>query len=615
MNDSVTQAAKAYLSTPINHTPLIVSVDGTFDSIIEDATNAGMTLTDFVSLDPTAAIVKAQKIWDYWLKVNSSAAIEGMIHTEDGAFKVTRETTKLISERCKEAARQYDMIVKIADSTYVNGEQRKDRLVRTLYNRAVDEGNIKALTYLIDRVDGRPAETSEQTFDYDNAYNVYQVIHGLFDKQLEVLNSGSGTKLICCSRRAGKSHMLCAAVLIEALRKPNTVCIYIGETMELTENIMDSTINVIVDECGLKDKKGRRLNWKSLDNGSKILVRGLSNTKDPDQIRGFKAKVIVIDEFFHLKSELLEYLQREVLQPMQMDYADDYMFLCAGTPPSIKGTFGEFAWKTWDVPHFTWTYKDNPHPVDVASREAYVDRVLKEKGLDRTSTYARREYGGEWIYDEDLLLYPEFHTYNIHEGFPNDYHIDMVLIGIDYGVGDNDSIIGIAWDTAARRGYEFKEDKFNRLDMKDKSISQLEYLKERVRTTWEESLDFFPNMSAHDANKRILWDADDSDQHVTDEFNMNIRLANHPELRLQIANAHKVDKVMMFDKIKDLLRTASLLLIDGGKVASECEKTVLKRGVGGQVYPEVDDKVYHPDLLPPMRYALYNVIGQEAAKR
>ena len=35
----------------------------------------------------------------------------------------------------------------------------------------------------------------------------------------------------------------------------------------------------------------------------------------------------------------------------------------------------------------------------------------------------------------------------------------------------------------------------------------------------------------------------------------------------------------------------------------------MRRGVNGEVYPEVDDSVYHPDLLPALRYAMFNVIG------
>lgn len=419
---------------------------------------------------------------------------------------------------------------------------------------------------------------------------------------------GDGRLLLSDYTVTHNTHMLVAILLIECLRRPNIKCVYIGETMELSEKLIDSAANEIIEKCQLKDKRGRRFNWKKMDNGSEILVRGLSNTKDPDQIRGNKAKVIVIDEFFHLKGDLLEYLQREVLQPMQMDYADDYKFICAGTPPSIKGTFGEYAWRNWEVPKFFWTWEDNPHPVNVEARREYVQKVLDEKGLTWDSPFARREYLGEWCYDDDLLLYPDFHTYDPREAIP-DFTIDQVLFGIDYGVSDNDTLIGIAWSNSENRGYVFHEDKFSRLDIKDRTISQLQYLEAQVKYAWEVALDFFPDLDPKEANKRILWDADDNDQHLTDDMNVNVRLDDYPNLRLNIQNAHKTDKVIMQDKIRDLLRTAGLLLPHGGKTEHECVSTVLKRGPNGQVYPEVDNAVYHPDLLPAMRYALWNVLN------
>ena len=81
------------------------------------------------------------------------------------------------------------------------------------------------------------------------------------------------------------------------------------------------------------------------------------------------------------------------------------------------------------------------------------------------------------------------------------------------------------------------------------------------------------------------------------------------QLDLNIANAHKTDKVIMFDKIRDLLRTGGLLLIADGKTEHEALSTIMKRGPNGEVYAEVDMKAYHPDLLPAMRYALWNAIG------
>ena len=959
IDQSLTATVKAFLEGEVDgyEQPMMIAPD--VDSIYSKSQAAGMTLQQYVQKNPDKAIKEAEASLQQWLEIQSSGSLEGLVQTTNGKYSINRNMAQLLKERVDYAQKMLDKVNEFAYSAFKDGERKKDHLIRTAYQRAVTRGDTRMLIYLMDRVDGRPGESKVVDLDYDNAYNVYQIIHTLFDKQLEVLNSGSGTRIICCSRRAGKSHLLSAACIIEALRIPNTTVIYIGQcwspdtllrkydgslvradsiqvgdlmmddnsepqrvlslasgsdqmyliksrhgdiefecnskhiltvrcaknldkygsnwselyelgkvydipldkfmllplivreafklyreqiqfkeqfhnidpywlglwlgdgdkhsprifigkdeielldwavsyknititqrkqsgsyvnvvnfvkgdstynklaknmrdldlicnkhipqeykvdsvdnrlqllaglidsdgfvsnkslyfdnsnkilvddfielaqslgfgthlytsyrelpvkgvctyyqvklsgllstipckvlrkqtndnfsigykdygfsfdiipleegpysgfvldgsgrclladytvthnTMENTEYIFEAAANKIIDKCKLRDKRGKRLNWKRLDNGSRIHICGLSNTQDPDKILGFGAKVIVVDEFFALKDNLLDYLIKEVLRPMQMDYATEYKFLCAGTPPRIKGTYGEHAWKTWEVPHFFWTYKENPFPVDPALKEKYVNDELAELGLDMTSVYARREYGGEWIYDEDLLLYPEFHTYNPREAVPN-YNIDMVLFGIDYGVSDSDALIGIAWDTAGRRGYVFHEDKFSRLDIKDRTISQLQYLEGQVKHAWSKALEFFPTLGAKEANKRILWDADDNDQKVSDHFNMNIRLEAHPDIRLNIQNAHKTSKTLMFDKIRDLLRTGNLLLIQDGKTVKECEKTILKRGPNGQVYPEVDMKTFHPDLLPAMRYALWNVIGEESAPK
>ena len=428
---------------------------------------------------------------------------------------------------------------------------------------------------------------------------------------------GDGRLLLSDYTITHNTHMLVAMSIIECMRKPNTTCIYIGETMELTEGLVDDACNKLIDACHLQDKRGKRFNWRKMDNGSQILVRGLSNTKDPDQIRGKGAKVIVIDEFFHLKSELLEYLQREVLQPMQMDYADDYKFLCAGTPPQVKGTFGEMAWKTWEVPHFFWTWQDNPHPVNLEARRAYVEKVLEEKGLTWDSPFARREYGGEWAYDDDLVLYPNVKTYDPNEALPS-WKVSRIFFGIDYGVSDNDAIWGVAWSDDEGKGYQFFETKFNRLDIKDRTMSQLDYLKAQVMEAWEMAINLlitaplntYDTEALKQINKRILWDSDDNDQHLTQELSMYCVFEDPllEPLRLQIDNAHKTDKKIMWDKIDTLMRTGKLLLIKGGKTEHECISTILLRGPNGEIYNEIDENAYHPDLLPCMRYALYNVL-------
>lgn len=587
-------------------------VDEGLDSIYEVASANHLPLLQFIAEDPEYAVMCVEMSYAKWTNVMTQAALTGCLTTEEGNVSITKNQIHALELRIKQAKYELDLVTDYAVSMSGEGKKR-DHLLRTLYMNAVMHRDTKAIIYLIDRLDGRPGEARVAELSYDNAYNIYMILHTLFDKQLNVLNAGNGTILVCCSRRAGKTHMLVACLLIECMRRPNTTCIYIGETMELSEGLIDTAANEIVEACHLQDKRGKRFNWRRMDNGSQILVRGLSNTKDPDQIRGNKAKVIVIDEFFHLKSNLLEYLQREVLQPMQMDYADDYKFLCAGTPPQIKGTYGEMAWKTWEVPHFSWTWRDNPHPVNVEAREVYVEQAIAEKGLTWDTPFVRREYNGEWAYDDDLVLYPNYKVYDPAEGIPQ-WPISRVFFGIDYGVSDSDAIVGFAWSDDEGKGYELFECKFNRLDIKDRTISQLEYLKMQVMEAWERALNCFrvdDPESAKQANKRILWDADDNDQHLTEELSIDCKFNDdtYGNISLQIANAHKTDKKIMWDKIDEKMRKGELLIMKGGKLEHECISTILLRGPNGEIYNEINESAFHPDLLPAMRYCLWNVLG------
>jgi hypothetical protein len=239
---------------------------------------------------------------------------------------------------------------------------------------------------------------------------------------------------------------------------------------------------------------------------------------------------------------------------------------------------------------------------------------LREKGLTWDSSFARREYLGEFCYDDDLLLYPDYYCYDPREAMP-DLQVTRVLFGIDYGVSDNDCLIGVAWNDDEQRGYVFCEEKFNRFDVPEK-VSQLEVLCEKVQQRWYQALDFFPGLSKKEANKRIWFDADDNDQHLTDYLNMNVSVQYIDEatqerrkLNLGIQNAHKTDKGFMFDRLNDVFRKGDLLVIKGSKLELEMKSTIRKRGPKGEVFNEVDDKAYHPDLLPALRYAMWNVIG------
>lgn len=600
--NSITNDMRGYLLQKAQYDELNLPYDESIEleSVYIMASKKGMTFEDYVLKYSAEAVILSQRYLGYWEQFLANAAT--------GQTFVNRNQVPLIERAVTQAQDAFDKVQWIL-ACGAGDDLRKERLIKAMYNKALRKGDLKAMQYLIDRVDGKIGE-EQNAQKLDDSYKgaVYRIVHTLFDKQLDVLNAGAGSSIICCSRKAGKTHLLAGVALIEALMHTNTTVIIVGRTMQVQEDLIRIEMNKIIEACDLTDQKGNKLRWQHLDNGSKIVVRGLSNTEDPDVIRGYNAAVIIMDEFFHMKSDLLEYMQSEVLKPMQLTYARSYKLIMVGTPPRIKNTYGEKLWNSGTIRKFYWTAKENPY---IEGFDEFVAKECEEKGITINDPYIRREYFGEWAYDTDALLYPEYHTYDPEEVMPK-FNIDRVLIGVDYGTSDNDAIIATAWDSELRRGFVFYESKFNRLTC-PVGVTQFEQLKKELKLLWEFALDFWPSISKEEANKRIICCADSSNNHLTDEFAYNLK-CKYPDLMFNIEEAHKHDTILMQDKIKAMFKTAALLLPANGRTAQECDMTVLKRDPMGHIFPDIDHKAYHPDLLPALRYSLWPAIGEEVLK-
>ena len=178
-------------------------VDEGLDSVYEIASANHLPLLQFIAEDPEYAVMCVEMSYAKWTNVMTQAALTGCLTTEEGNVSITKNQIHALELRIKQAKYELDLVTDYAVSMSGEGKKR-DHLLRTLYMNAVMHRDTKAIIYLIDRLDGRPGEARVAELSYDNAYNIYMILHTLFDKQLNVLNAGNGTILVCCSRRAGK---------------------------------------------------------------------------------------------------------------------------------------------------------------------------------------------------------------------------------------------------------------------------------------------------------------------------------------------------------------------------------------------------------------------------
>lgn len=582
----------------------------TLDSVYAYANSKNLPLLNLLDLEPVETLMYAEACVAKWEQVLCEASLTGTLVHNSKKYYVDKNQILLLKTRVDNARADLAMLQKNSGVVPIDGGLRKETLMNALYKKAV-AGDLNAMKYLYDRVEGKVANEQDVDTEYSTKPLIYDIIMHFHAKQLEVLNSGSGTKICECSRRSGKSRLMAAWALMTCLSKPRTNALIIGQTQELEEGIVDAELQMMIDDLQLKDSKGKRLNWRRLENNSKLMVRGLSNTRQPDVIRGFgRAKFVGIDEFFHLDDTDLEYLQENVITPMQQDFGMEFIQLLCGTPASRRGTWGDKVWDTWKIPHFHWTSFDNPYEPDP---DAFIDRICLERGITRDHPTIRREYLGEHgIYETEWMLYPRWETYNLEkDGVYPQINVDSIYCGIDYGTRACSALVAVAWDTVARRGFVWFESKFT-MNECGPGEAQFERLQEMVRQCWSQAFTFFPKMPKKEANNCMVWSADYSDKMLTQLLAYKVNLQGETlHINIQDAMKGKGSKNLMRDKIRGLLATGSLLLPEDGLTETECKLTMLKKDKLGNVTDQLDDKLFHPDILPALRYALWEPMQKE----
>lgn len=257
----------------------------------------------------------------------------------------------------------------------------------------------------------------------------------LFDKQIEVNASKAPVMALLCSRRAGKSTVLCPWVCEGAKTIRHSVSYYIS----ITQKHARFNIWPLLRDVG--QQLGAKLNESMLtlefEKGGLVALGGMDKLNELEKYRGGKLARAVVDECGAIPSTHLEYLYREVLRPATGDVRGQLAF--SGTPGRTKkGWWFDLTndHRVSKVPLFHWTLRDNPHFPDP---EAFLAEIREENGwTDESPTYVR-EYLGEWCEDPEGLVYPfnaerngvaALPTKN-HEGFPLNAHAWRFVVAID----------------------------------------------------------------------------------------------------------------------------------------------------------------------------------------
>lgn len=436
----------------------------------------------------------------------------------------------------------------------------------------IPEGTIEKLDESLDR---------QMAKDHD--FLRFRLVKNFFDKQRDVLFDLSNTKIkkriICTSRRGGKTK-LNAGMFVWMAIEPNTPMIYINLTFTNAIKQLFDDVILLSAEIDLPIARSSKaegfIEWY---NGSTLIFRGNSNSSEADKIRGYKARLVVIDEGGHHR--WVRYLIDEVLNPLMLDYADSQLIM-TGTPPRIPHTYFEEAANSKEFKKSHWTMMDNPF---IPNPEEAIIKIAEDKGLSLDAPFIQREYYGKiGVYDTEAMVYLGRKTF---KEIPDNFVVTDIVGGIDYGFVNNNAIILVAFNRITCQGYVFYEDQFNH--------ANITTIVERANKAFEEAKKIAIKHKIDLGS--ITFYCDTSDQSISYEMSTTYKIPTQ--------NAYKHDRMMAINQMAEELRTGRIKIIEDGLCDNDFGRIVYKRDENTDaILNETDEELYHSDLQPALLYAL-----------
>jgi hypothetical protein len=489
--------------------------------------------------------------------------------TERSKDKQSRQVAKKVYDTVKQE------LLSIQKKT---GKSFEEAFISKFFQTALTDPNSLAARRLgnllipqnLQVLDASDSESLRENTDFV----LFRISKLFFDKQRELLmDSFHNRKLMAiCSRRAGKTA-LNAGLVCAFAATPNTPIFYYNKTFSnAIQQLFDQVID-IADKVGLKiSKASKNTGIIEFANGSVVQFAGNNDKGSIDTIRGFKAKLVIIDEVGHQAN--LDMLL-EALLPIMADFSDSTLVL-TGTPSRYKKHESTRIWEEdKSFKKYHWTLYDNPH---MPNPDQLIKDSCSTMGLDINSPFIRREFYGEFVWDTEALIFKSPVFYSSLDNFKP----TNITIGIDYGTSAYNAIVSLAYNKDTKQARVLFQEKFNHAGADE--------ICQRASKIYNASKSLFPYI------KEINIYADTSDESITKD--MRVRY------KLPAFNAYKLDKDYALQRLAAEVNTGRLQIKDkNSPLADEFEKTLYQRDIDDMVIPVMDDKVYHADAIMALLYA------------
>lgn len=243
---------------------------------------------------------------------------------------------------------------------------------------------------------------------------------------------------IKCSRRLGKSFLLCLLAFEACIRKPGARVRYGAGTLDSLREIVEPIITILTEQAPPQFRPEYIPSRKRyvFPNGSVIVTTGLDIK--PDRLRGPWCDLFIIDEGGIV--EKLKYIITDIALPQFLDANNQIVkgrkLIVAGTPPRTPAhDFTELCQKAeLEGNYFHATIYEAGYP------EETIKVFCEEAGGAESSTW-RREYLAQDVVDENYAIVPEWKDEYVEEPHIDEFFpLYLKYDSLDIGVRDNTAL-------------------------------------------------------------------------------------------------------------------------------------------------------------------------------
>lgn len=292
---------------------------------------------------------------------------------------------------------------------------------------------------------------AEQELDKRSQYESVDVLQECLPYQLAFIKDPNKRKVVCSTRRSGKSFCLALYLISEALKTPKGKFIYLALTNESAKRTMWSDIfESIILKYELNVDLNSRLEIV-FPNGAIIYLAGLDATpKQMTKLRGQKYSLAVIDECQDFSQDLSQIIK----SVLKMALAQTAATLClAGTPGNAQGT--HYWWLVnkpetqeteWSKFFFDWRNNTKVDPIslrricDVIQEQC--DNDIARNPLIVNTPEWKQEIDGQWDISTSARIY-RFEPIanglpcNISYSLPSQQFLETASYGLGLDLGFN----------------------------------------------------------------------------------------------------------------------------------------------------------------------------------